>query len=151
MEKLPINENIPILIGEDELEAYGRQVWAFHKNPNLPYGFITFDKYWRMVPSWWTSASGRFATEEEREGAVPISEVPEHYREDRSGLTAPTDNTNYDYLFENALEAEDIPEDKPEAEEVPQVKPTIDHTTMGKIVRIFGQALDQVADVLEGD
>lgn len=153
MEKLPINENVPLFVGEDEVEAYGQQVWAFHKKPNLPYGFITFDKYWRRVPSWWSSAAGEFATEEEREGAVPISEVPEQYREDRSGLTEPTDRTNYDHLFETEVE---VPKKETEAEKEPEVKPTekpvvvLASPTWGKIVRIFGQALDKVADVLEG-
>ena len=154
MEKLPINTNVPLYVGEDEIEAYGQQVWAFHKKPNLPYGFITFDKYWRRVPSWWTSAAGEFATEEEREAAVPISEVPEQYREDRSGLTEPTDRTNYDHLFETEVE---VPEKEPEAEKEPEDKPTekpvvmLASPTLGKIVRIFGQALDKVADVLEGE
>jgi len=158
MEKLPINTNVPLFVGEDEIEAYGQQVWAFHKKPNLPYGFITFDKYWRKAPSWWSSAAGEFATEEERAAAVPISEVPEQYREDRSGLTAPTDNTNYDHLFEIEAESEvEVPEKEPEAEKEPEVKPVekpavvLASPTWGKIVRIFGQALDKIADVLEGD
>lgn len=120
MIKLPINEEVPLYIGEDEDEAYGMPVWALVKKTNVPYGFITYDKYMRRTPCWWTDFGGEFVEVEDWEKLVPVSQVAQEYVNPREGKLVPTDTTNYDHLF-------DIPEtpvepDEPVEPETP-VKP----------------------------
>lgn len=128
MQKLPINEEVPLNViviedGEEvEVEAYGEQVWAYVKNPNLAYGFITYDKYMRRTPCWWTDFGGEFVEEEYWDKLVPISEVSaEHLIPRGETKFVPTDTTNYDHLFDIDPEEPDEPVTPDEPDE--PVKP----------------------------
>lgn len=154
MQKLPINENVPLYIGEDEIEAYGEQVWALVKKPTLPYGFITYDKYMRRVPSYWSDASGEFVEAEDWDKLVPISEVDSQYLKNRDGFTEPTDTNNYDYLFdiEQPEEKPDVPENtEPTPSPVPGMSVEINATVAAAICRVIADAFSKIAVILDGD
>ena len=152
MKKLPINENIPLYIGEDEIEAYGEQAWALVKKPNLAYGYITYDKYMRRVPCWWSDACGYFVDAEDWEKLVPISEVDQQYLKDRNGFSEPTDLTNYDYLFGIEELPEDITPDLPEEEKpIPSPAPTVtvNGNAVAAVCRVIAEAFNKIADIFE--
>lgn len=132
--KLPINKQVPLYIGEDEIEAYGEQVWAYVKNPNLAYGFITYDKYMRRTPCWWTDFGGEFVEPEYWDKLVPISEVSaEHLIPRGETKFVPTDTTNYDHLF-------DIPVD-PETPVEPE-DPTVEPGGTNPLMKLFQVIID---------
>lgn len=172
MIKLPINEEVPLYVeamvdGElEEVEAYGEQVWAFVKRPDLPYGFTTYDKYMRRTPCYWTDFGGEFVDESEWEDLVPISQVDPKYLIPRGEKKfVPTDRTNYDHLFDIDPEEPETPDepvtpDEPSEPDTPvtpdepvgpiiPVVPTVDKKKAAQILRIIGKAFDAIAGVVE--
>jgi len=164
--KLPINEEVPLNVviiedGEEiEVEAYGEQKWALVKMPEHAYGYITYDKYMRRVPCWWSSGCGEFVKEEDWDKLVPISEVDPRYLEDRDGLSAPTDTANYDYLFgEDAPDVPDNNDGENEETNYPE-KPNCSDPAEGEtakpankcwapICRVIAEAFEKIAKILE--
>lgn len=159
-EKLPINEEVPLNVviiedGEEiEVKAYGEQKWALVKRPEHAYGYITYDKYMRRVPSWWSDACGEFVKEEDWDKLVPISEVDPQYLKDRDGYSEPTDTNNYDYLFdiEQPEEKPDVPENtEPTPSPVPGPSVEVSATVAAAICRVIADAFSKIAVILDGD
>lgn len=144
MEKLPINENIP-LDTEDGYDAHGEPVWAWVKKNQWLY---IFDKYWRKIPTKTSDHGNEFASEEAWENAHPVTAA-----EIKTITEQVTDYNEYD---EDGNVIDELPEDiTPELPEEPEEKPvtvpTVNAAVSAAICRVIASAFDEIAVILDGE